>query len=102
MEISRIGFGAWALDGFGHSEEVVGRAIQGLTDPPYVFTKTSLVDDGNGNVVDSLKRDSILREAEASLGRLGVEAIDLYQVHFPDPEEDLEEGWATFAELKEQ
>ena len=139
MEISRVGFGAWAIGGagyewgwgaqddqrsietieraldlginwidtaslygFGHSEEVVGRAIQGLADRPYVFTKTSLVDDGHGNVVDSLKRDSILREAEASLGRLGVEAIDLYQVHFPDPEEDLEEGWATFAELKEE
>ena len=50
----------------------------------------------------SLKRDSILREAEASLERLGVDAIDLYQIHWPIPDEDIEEGWAALAELKEQ
>jgi len=53
-------------------------------------------------VVHSLKRDSILREAHASLERLGVDAIDLYQIHWPIPEEDIEEGWSAFAELKEQ
>jgi aryl-alcohol dehydrogenase-like predicted oxidoreductase len=53
-------------------------------------------------VVHNLKRDSILREAEASLRRLGVDAIDLYQIHWPVPEQDIEEGWAAFAELKEQ
>jgi hypothetical protein len=53
-------------------------------------------------VVHSLKRDSILREAQASLKRLGVEVIDLYQIHWPIPEEDIEEGWSAFAELTDQ
>jgi aryl-alcohol dehydrogenase-like predicted oxidoreductase len=53
-------------------------------------------------VVHNLKRDSILREAEASLARLGVDAIDLYQIHWPVPEADIEEGWSAMAELKEQ
>jgi aryl-alcohol dehydrogenase-like predicted oxidoreductase len=53
-------------------------------------------------VVHSLKRDSILREADASLERLGIDAIDLYQIHWPIPEEDIEEGWSTLVELKQQ
>jgi aryl-alcohol dehydrogenase-like predicted oxidoreductase len=53
-------------------------------------------------VVHSLTRDSILREAEASLKRLGSDAIDLYQIHWPIPAPDIEEGWAALAELKEQ
>ena len=53
-------------------------------------------------MVHDLKRDSIHREAEASLERLGVEAIDLYQIHWPIPEEDIEEGWSALVELKEQ
>src|SRR5437764_9113575 len=52
--------------------------------------------------IQSLRRDSLLREVEGSLQRLGVEAIDLYQIHWPIPDEEIEEGWATFAELKEQ
>jgi aryl-alcohol dehydrogenase-like predicted oxidoreductase len=91
-----------AAYGFGRSERTVGRALEGLTRRPYVFTKCSLLDDGTGRVRHSLKRDSILREADASLTRLGVDAIDLYQIHWPDPETDIEEGWAALAELKEQ
>jgi aryl-alcohol dehydrogenase-like predicted oxidoreductase len=67
-----------------------------------VFTKASLLDDGTGHVRHSLKRDSVLREAEASLQRLGIDAIDLYQIHWPIPEPDIEEGWSALAELKEQ
>jgi aryl-alcohol dehydrogenase-like predicted oxidoreductase len=67
-----------------------------------VFTKASLLEGPGRRVVHSLKRDSILREAHASLERLGVEAIDLYQIHWPIPEADIEEGFAAFAELKEQ
>jgi aryl-alcohol dehydrogenase-like predicted oxidoreductase len=88
--------------GLGHSEEVVGRALEGLEERPYVFTKASLLDGGDGSVRHNLKRDSLLREVEASLSRLRVDAIDLYQVHWPDPDEDVEEAWATFAELKAQ
>ena len=91
-----------AAYGFGRSEEVVGRALEGLDERPYVFTKASLVPGPGGRVLHSLKRDSILREAETSLRRLGVDAIDLYQIHWPIPEEDIEEGWSAFVELKEQ
>ena len=91
-----------AAYGFGHSEEVVGRAIAGMTERPFIFTKASLVEGPDRRVVHNLKRDSILREVNGSLERLGVDAIDLYQIHWPLPEQDLEEGWSTFAELKEQ
>ena len=91
-----------AAYGFGRSERIVGRALLGLSQRPYVFTKGSLLDDGTGHVRHVLKRDSILREAEASLERLGVDAIDLYQIHWPIPEQDIEEGWAAMAELKDR
>jgi aryl-alcohol dehydrogenase-like predicted oxidoreductase len=91
-----------AAYGFGRSEEVVGRALEGLQDRPYVFTKASLLEGPDRRVVHSLKRDSILREADASLRRLRVDAIDLYQIHWPIPEEDIEEGWEALAELKQQ
>ena len=73
-----------------------------MVDRPYVFTKASLLDDGTRHVRHSLKRESILREAEASLARLGIDAIDLYQIHWPIPDADIEEGWAAMAELKER
>ena len=88
--------------GLGHSEEVVGRALEGLDERPYVFTKASLLDGGDGSVRHNLKRDSLLREVQESLTRLRVDAIDLYQIHWPDPDEDVEEAWSTFAELKAQ
>ena len=91
-----------AAYGFGRSEQVVGRALEGMPERPYVFTKCSLLEGPGRRVVHSLKRDSILREADASLKRLGVDAIDLYQIHWPNPEEDIEEGWGALAELKEQ
>jgi aryl-alcohol dehydrogenase-like predicted oxidoreductase len=93
-----------AAYGFGRSERVVGHAIAGLAgdERPYVFTKCSLLEGPDRRVVHSLKRDSVLREAHASLERLGVDAIDLYQIHWPVPEADIAEGWAALAELKEQ
>ena len=91
-----------AAYGFGHSEEIVGRAIAAVGKCPYIFTKASLLNDGTGKVLHSLKRDSIMREADDSLRRLGVDAIDLYQIHWPDPDVDIREGWAALAELKEQ
>ena len=91
-----------AAYGFGHSEEIVGRAIEGVGERPYVFTKCSQLEGPGRRIVHSLKRDSILREAHASLERLGIDAIDLYQIHWPIPDEDIEEGWAALADLKDQ
>jgi aryl-alcohol dehydrogenase-like predicted oxidoreductase len=88
--------------GLGHSEEVVGRALEGLRPRPYVFTKAGLHDGGDGSVRNVLKRDAILREAERSLQRLRLDVIDVYQVHWPVPDEDVEEAWGAFAELREQ
>jgi aryl-alcohol dehydrogenase-like predicted oxidoreductase len=139
LEITRVGFGAWAIGGgdwefgwgaqndaesvaaieralelgvnwidtaavygLGHSEAIVRRALEGVDRRPYVFTKAGLLDGGGGRVVNRLKRDSIRREVEASLKRLGVDAIDLYQIHWPNPDRDVEEGWSAFAELKDE
>jgi aryl-alcohol dehydrogenase-like predicted oxidoreductase len=91
-----------AAYGFGRSEQIVGRALEGVAERPYVFTKASLLEGPDRRVVHSLRRDSILREAADSLKRLRVDAIDLYQIHWPIPAADIEEGWAALAELKEQ
>jgi aryl-alcohol dehydrogenase-like predicted oxidoreductase len=91
-----------AVYGLGHSEEVVARALLGMRNRPYVFTKCGMVWDEHREIGHHLQADSIRRECEASLRRLRVEAIDLYQVHWPDPEENVEEGWATLAALREE
>ena len=91
-----------AVYGLGHSEEVVARALQGLQDRPYVFTKCARVWDEQGEIGSSLKAGSIRRECEASLRRLNVDAIDLYQIHWPEPDEDLEEGWEEMARLQRE
>lgn len=91
-----------AVYGLGHSEEVVGRAIEGRNPKPYIFTKCSLVFNDKREVGNSLKADSIRRECEASLRRLKVDTIDLYQIHWPNPEADIEEGWAALAGLKQE
>ena len=90
-----------AVYGLGHSEEVVGRAIVGFSPKPYIFTKCERNWDADGNIVKSLKKDSIYRECENSLKRLNVDTIDLYQLHWPEPDEDLEEGWEALVRLKE-
>ena len=139
LEITRVGFGAWAIGGaeydwgwgaqddedsiaaihhavelginwidtaaqygFGHSEEIVGRALEGLAERPYVFTKGGQPEGPGRTTLQSLRRDSLRREVEGSLARLGVEAIDLYQIHWPIPDDEIEEGWSTFAELKQE
>lgn len=88
--------------GMGRSEEVVGRALAGVSRKPYLFTKCSLLWDINGNVSNSLKATSVKRECEDSLRRLRVETIDLYQIHWPNPDPDIEEGWAAMAELQKE
>ncbi len=95
-----------AVYGLGHSEEIVARALEGRAKKPFVFTKCSMVWSQDGQekarISHSLKRDSIRKELEASLRRLKMDAVDLYQVHWPDPEPDIEEGWETLAKLKEE
>jgi aryl-alcohol dehydrogenase-like predicted oxidoreductase len=97
-----------AVYGLGHSETVVGRAIKGLPTRPYIFTKCSLVWDKSGKISHSLHGASIRREAESSLKRLGVDTIDLYQIHWPawsgNPESaspgSIEEAVGAMAKLK--
>ena len=91
-----------AIYGLGHSEEVVGKAIAGRANRPYVFTKCSLVWNDKREIGHSLKTDSVRRELEASLRRLKVDAIDLYRIHWPDPEPEIEEGWQTLVELRKE
>jgi aryl-alcohol dehydrogenase-like predicted oxidoreductase len=140
LEISRIGFGAWALGGsnydwgwgaqddeqsiaaiqhaldlgvnwidtaaqygFGHSEEVVGRAVASYSGKrPLVFTKGGQPEGPNRTTLQTLKRDSLRRELEGSLTRLGVDAVDLYQIHWPVPDEEIEEGWTALAEFRDE
>src|SRR5919199_2122803 len=139
LEITRVGFGAWAIGGggydwgwgtqddedsvtaiqhvlglgvnwidtaaqygFGHSEAVVGRALAGLDDRPYVFTKGGQPEGPGRTTVQSLRRDSLRRELEGSLTRLGLDAVDLYQIHWPKPDDEIEEGWSTLVELRDE
>jgi aryl-alcohol dehydrogenase-like predicted oxidoreductase len=137
MQITRIGFGAWAIGGddwahgwgpqddkdslaaithalesginwidtaavygLGHSEEIVGQAIRSASVKPYLFTKCAMTWGEDRKIVQSLKK--IRQECEASLKRLGVDAIDLYQIHWPVPDEEIEEGWQTMADLQRE
>jgi aryl-alcohol dehydrogenase-like predicted oxidoreductase len=145
IEITRVGFGAWAIGGggwafawgdqddnqslaamryavergvnwidtaavygLGHSEELVGRLLRDLpvNDRPYVFTKCGLIWDEQDRTAVAKrigKRDSIRREIEQSLKRLGVERIDLYQVHWPAEDgTPIEEYWQTLLDLKRE
>jgi len=137
LEITSIGFGAWAIGGgdwafswgpqddsdsvaaihkaldmgvnwidtaavygLGHSEEVVARALKSASKKPYVFTKCGLLWNEKKEVLNDLKQ--IRREVEESLRRLQVETIDLYQMHWPKPDEEIEEAWGVMADLKKE
>lgn len=137
MQLSPIGFGAWAIGGngwsfgwgaqddndsvdaivraldlgvnwidtaavygLGHSEEVVAKALKISTHKPWVFTKSTMVWDEQGNITNSMKQ--IKRECEDSLRRLKLDVIDLYQIHWPKPDEEVEEGWEAMAELQRE
>jgi aryl-alcohol dehydrogenase-like predicted oxidoreductase len=139
LEITRVGFGAWAIGGggydwgwgpqddddsiaaihralelgvnwidtaaqygFGHSEQVVGRALADLNERPYVFTKGGLPEGPHHTTTHSLRADSLRRELEGSLSRLGVDAVDLYQIHWPIPDKELEEGWSALVGLRDE
>ena len=91
-----------AVYGMGHSEEIVAKALKGRSNRPYVFTKGSRVWNDQGEITSSLKEQSLRREVENSLRRLEVDTIDLYQLHWPNPDPDIEEGWSTLAKLKSE
>src|ERR1700735_319788 len=99
-----------AAYGLGHSESIVGAAVRDLKTRPYIFTKCSLVWDESGNISHTLQADSIRQEAEASLTRLGIDAVDLYQIHWPawkgGPESaspgSIEEAVGAMAKLKDE
>ena len=89
-----------AVYGLGHSEEVVGKALKATSAKPYVFTKCSMLWDEKREIHRSLK--TVRQELEASLRRLQIEVIDLYQIHWPMPEDQIEEGWSTMADLQRE
>jgi aryl-alcohol dehydrogenase-like predicted oxidoreductase len=88
--------------GLGHSEELVGKVIKPIKKKPIIATKCGLLWNEKKEKVPHLKRESIRKECHTSLKRLGVETIDLYQMHWPDPDEDVEEAWEEMAKLKDE
>jgi aryl-alcohol dehydrogenase-like predicted oxidoreductase len=84
--------------GTGHSEEVLGRALKGMAKRPIVATKCGRRWDETRTPFGRIKRESVLQEVDDSLRRLDVECIDLYQMHWPQPDEDIEEGFAAMAD----
>ncbi len=137
MQLTAIGFGAWAIGGgdwqfawgpqddrdsvraihrsldagvnwidtaavygLGHSEEIVGKALRSTSAQPYIFTKSGMTWGGDRKIVQTLKK--IREEVEQSLRRLQIEVIDLYQIHWPVPDAEVEQGWSTMAELQRE
>ncbi|RRA49900.1 aldo/keto reductase [Acidipila sp. EB88] len=92
-----------AIYGLGHSEEVVARMLKHSAHKPLVFTKCSMRwTTEDRKIYRALDAKSVRQELEDSLRRLERETIDLYQVHWPNPEDQIEESWATLAKLKEE
>lgn len=91
-----------AVYGWGHSETIVGKAVAGMANKPYIFTKCGRSADADGKPYGNIKAATVRKECEDSLRRLAVDTIDLYQIHWPQPDEDIEEAWTTMAQLKEE
>ena len=88
--------------GGGHSEELVGRALRELgPDRPIVATKFGRIVQPDGSVKGDISPGSIRTECDESLARLGIEVIDLYQMHWPDPDDQIEEAWETMISLRD-
>ncbi len=88
--------------GCGHSEELVGKALKQTKEKPLIATKCSLLWNDKRQKVSCLKAESIREECHASLKRLGIDVIDLYQIHRPEPDEDIEQAWEEIAKLTEE
>ena len=91
-----------AIYGHGRSESVVGRALKQMSQKPLVATKCGLCWDEQHERIPRLKAQSIRTECHDSLRRLGIDTIDLYQIHWNQPQEDIEEGWTEMARLVEE
>jgi aryl-alcohol dehydrogenase-like predicted oxidoreductase len=91
-----------AVYGLGHSEEIVARALSSVTKKPYVFTKCSRRWHPDSSIYSDLSPVSLAEEVENSLRRLRVDTIDLYQIHWPNPDEEIEAAWETLARFREQ
>lgn len=139
LQITPIGFGAWAIGGgewaggwgsqddqesiaainraldlginwidtapaygLGRSERVVAQALRGRSERPYIFTKCAIRWRDDRSIYNSLTAASVREEVENSLRRLETDVIDLYQIHWPDPAEQIEEAWSTMAELQRE
>lgn len=88
--------------GLGHSEELVGKALKQTSHKPIIATKCSLLWNDKKEKVSCLKAESIRQECHDSLERLEIETIDLYQIHWPEPEEDIEQAWEEMAKLAKE
>jgi aryl-alcohol dehydrogenase-like predicted oxidoreductase len=91
-----------AVYGCGHAEELVGKALKQTPRKPLIATKCGLLWNEKREKVSCLKYDSVIRECHDSLKRLGIDVIDLYQIHWGSPDEDIEEAWEAMAALQEQ
>ena len=92
-----------AVYGLGHSEVVVAQALKQYSGrKPFVFTKCGRNWTADRTITKDLRLASIRQECEDSLKRLQIESIDLYQIHWPEPDEDVEEGWSTLAALQQE
>jgi aryl-alcohol dehydrogenase-like predicted oxidoreductase len=81
---------------------MVAKALEGVSEQVYVFTKCERRWNDKGEILKVLKHESIKEECENSLRRLKRDVIDLYQIHWPEPDEDIEEGWGAMAELQQE
>lgn len=91
-----------AVYGFGHSEEVVGKAVKGIRNNVFIATKCGMINDGTGNAIINLKPENIRKEINDSLRRLQTDYIDLYQFHWPDPNTPVEDSWGTMVDLQKE
>lgn len=88
--------------GHGHSERIVGKMLRDVLEKPFIATKCGIIWDETRDKITWVKEDSVINECHQSLKRLGVDVIDLYHMHWGEPNEQIEEGIGAMAKLKEQ